>query len=273
MAARPFFIHVSKCAGTALMSEMAREYGADRVFRFGGDIQERLDALRCAGDEERARIRAFGGHVGFGIEPLVGGPLAAFTLLRDPVARIASHYAYVLRNRNQPMQAKMLEGVSSLDEYVVRSSAAPEFNNGAVQYLGGDALAPFRPADEEYLTAALARMADDQILVGLQDRYPESLALFARRFGWRHVGVARANTAPGRSPVAGLAPETVRLIERHNELDRALLDAARVQFANRVAAADGLAREVRRMHWRSRARSSRATVLGATRAVKRRLLR
>ena len=273
MEPRPFFIHVSKCAGTALMAEVVRQYGTDGVFQFGGDIDARIETLRQMDPRERADIRAFGGHVPFGIDPLVGGPLFPFALLRDPVARIASHYAYVVRHRDRPMQGQMLEGVSSIDEYVVRSPAAHLFNNAGVQRLGGDALAPPRPADESHLATALERMHDGRILVGLQEHFPESLALFARHFGWRHVAVTHDNTAPGRSPAAGLAPETVRLIERHNALDRALFEAAGVEVATRVADADGLADEVRRMQRRGRVLTVRAAARRAVRTVRRRLPR
>lgn len=230
------FVHIPKCAGTSIMGEMARQYRPDRIFRIYGETEERLEALRRLPPDEAAQIRAFGGHLPFGLDPLVAGPLTTFTLLRHPVERIVSHHAFVLRHRETPMQARMVEGVDTLEEYVTRSPAAPLFNNGMVRYLGGDALGAMGPADADQLHTALDRIRDGTILVGLQERYPESLARFARTFGWRRVKPKRANVGADRAATSELPRATVTLIETHNALDLELYEEARAVFAATLAA-------------------------------------
>ena len=266
MEPRPLFVHIPKCAGTSLMREMTREYGQARVFRFYGDTDARVDELRAMPAEARHDLRALGGHVRFGIDPLVGGPLTACTLLRDPVARLASHYAYVLRHRQEPIQARLLGGATSFDEYITRSPGASAFNNGMVRLLGGDALEEDAPADERHLHAALARIDDGRIVVGLQERYAESLALFACHFGWRRVAVDYVNVGTDAPTEAALAPTSVALVERHNALDRALLDAVRPRFAALIATTDGLAAELRKQARRTRARRLRARLAASRRS-------
>jgi hypothetical protein len=212
---------------------LEREYGATGVFRLYGDVEERIAALRSLSPDEEEEICALAGHVPFGLGRVAGRETQAFTLLRHPVDRVISHYFYVLERRDEPVHADALEGVSCLADYVVRSPIARLVNNGMTRFLGGDAFGEWTPASNEHLSISKRRIHDGEILVGLQERFRESVAFFRQRFGWGWPVVEHTNHTVGRPPISDVEPTTIALIEAHNALDLELYDMARTVFEQR----------------------------------------
>nr|WP_235979272.1 hypothetical protein [Rhabdothermincola sediminis] len=99
--------------------------------------------------------------------------------LDHPVDRIVSHYYYYMRSQSRdPVHDRALEGVESLEDYVCSSAFASLVNNGQTRLVGAVSARAGSPADAEVLAAAKAVLDRSDVVVGLQERFDESLLLF-----------------------------------------------------------------------------------------------
>jgi glycosyltransferase involved in cell wall biosynthesis len=244
LGARVVFLHIPKTAGSTMSRILEREYGGQPSFRLYGDIEARVRALEAMAEDERRALRRVGGHMGFGIHRFLPGPSVYVTLLRDPVDRIVSHYQYVLTHPADAGNGRALEGVESLDDYVRSSVFARIVNNGQTRLLGSDVLAADEPADEATLERAKAVIDRHDLVVGLQDRFDESLLLMVRAFGWGYPAFRNENVSRDRPGTADLPTSTMELIRERNALDIELCEHARRRFERELAAVANLDQEL-----------------------------
>lgn len=255
--ARLVFVHIPKTAGTALMRVIEREYEGEPIFTFYGDTAARVELLRSMPLEQRRRLRVVAGHVGFGVGRLLPGRNGYAVLLRDPVDRIVSHYYYTRSQSRDPMHDRALDGVESLEDYVCSSAFAPLVNNGQTRLIGAASVAAGSPADTEALAAAKAVLDRSDVVVGLQERFDESLLLFIEAFGWGLPAYRRVNVTPQRPSVAELPPGTVEVIRERNRLDVALYEYARARLERDLAALPDLGERLETLRLAGRYRATR----------------
>jgi glycosyltransferase involved in cell wall biosynthesis len=238
--ARPILLHLPKAAGSTLLRIMEREIAPAEVVRVYDDGVS-VDTLRSLGSPDG--VAAVAGHMAFGVDRFLPGRNVYLTMLRDPVERVVSHYRYLRANPHLRVHDEALRGVESLEDYVVASPLAELINNGQTRLLGGDVLAPGIPADEGTLARALIVVGRSDVLVGIQERFDESLLLFRRAMGWGYPAYRRENAAPG--PIE-LSPELAELIRERNALDVELHRAAQRRVAADLSAAGDVSEELER---------------------------
>lgn len=242
--ARPLFLHLPKTAGTTLVGILEREYAGRLHFRaYGpaGDWLRRLDGLTPA---QRRELAFVAGHMAFGLHRELPGANVYLTLVRDPVERIVSHYHYIRSRPDGLGHAQALEGVSSLEDYVRDSVFARIVNNGQTRLLGSDLRCAGGSADATTLERACAVLERDDVIVGLQDRFDESLLLMVRALGWGYPAYRPENVGRNRPHVGDLPAETVALIRERNALDLELYEHARRRLERDLATVDDLEEEL-----------------------------
>jgi hypothetical protein len=110
--------------------------------------------------------------------------------------------------------------------------------------LGSDVLAADEPADEATLERAKAVIDRHDLVVGLQDRFDESLLLMVRAFGWGYPAFRNENVSRDRPGTADLPTSTMELIRERNALDIELCEHARRRFERELAAVANLDQEL-----------------------------
>ncbi|HVG46446.1 MAG TPA: polyhydroxyalkanoic acid system family protein [Longimicrobium sp.] len=174
----------------------------------------------------RPELRAVLGHFWFGIHRHVGRPCAYVTLLRDPVERVVSLYHYL-----------KLEERMSLDEF----AAAPPFreaDNDQVRRIAGED-PPIGGCTAAMLDAAKENLRRHFAVVGVTERFDETLVLLNRRLGWtKEVVSYPRNVNPDRRPTESVPRSTLDLIRARNELDAELHRFA-TQLMDEAIAAEG----------------------------------
>jgi len=214
-----FFLHIPKTAGTSLYQIFAQQYPGDRLVRayppFGEDA---LDAAIAAVDRG---AEVFYGHLNFGVHRLLGVPGRYISMLRQPVDRVVSYFNHQRRNPQAEHYPLLSQGMT-LEELVLRRITV-ETNNHMTRMLAGYTRAGYLD-DPRILEQALSNIREAFVVVGLTERFEESVALMAERLGWQfqpHRVTPRSNEAPQASRI-DLAPYTRWLIEEDNRLDLAL---------------------------------------------------
>ena len=248
--------HIPKTGGVA-MSQVARaNYRPDEFLsleREAADIDAvRRDpegALQRARDfygslppERRARLRCVAGYTAPLVIPTVTDrPARAFCVLRDPVDYVVSYYLFQIWRREHhgdrtPLTEAMLErrwdlgdiyrelGGAEEPTSFVHKLFSPLFNGQTRHLLSAEPTAIPMRSDAESLRGPRDRafgLLEQTYVVGAQDRFSESIRLFADSFGWRRVFVPRANAGRlrGGRREADIDEETRALIRSHNRVD------------------------------------------------------
>ena len=242
------FMHIPKTGGLTFGDILLREYGRGRFEIISGRGPERREAILRfleTGEplpphlvdrdpiqrflefppQRRAELRAIMGHFSFGLHEAVERPATYVTLIRDPIDRALSSYQHrVVRQRF----------ALGLEEYI-RSERDTAIQNGQVRRIAG-LRARDRPPDAETLATAKRHIEEHFSVVGLTERFDESLLLCARAFGWRKLAYRRQNEGRARPRKEDLAPDLLSILERTNELDRELLEFARERFQRQLEA-------------------------------------
>ena len=229
------FVHVPRTAGTTLHWIIDRQYsrGSDYWLRRGSPELEDLKRMSAA---RRAEIRMLRGHFPFGVHEHIPGPATYFTVLREPIERVVSFYYYVRRRRQHPDHEAILADGITLQQYV-ESRVTLETNNFTTRQVSGNwRSGPGPPCTEETLALAKRILAERFAVVGLTERFDETVLLLKRRFGWRNVFYQRHNVTSARPAPASLPAEALAVLREHNQLDLDLYAFAQELFDRQVDA-------------------------------------
>jgi hypothetical protein len=185
----------------------------------------------------RGDLRAVVGHFWFGIHRHIARPWDYITLLRHPIDRIISLYYHMqikgvslTKDRIDQDKAKMIYpadiGGMSLEEFV-EDPPYREVDNDQVRRISG--VEPgLGGCTKRVLEEAKENLRRCFSMVGVTDRFDETLVLLKRRYGWtKDILYYPRNTNPSR-PMTDTIPRATReAILRRNELDYELY-----RFAN-----------------------------------------
>jgi hypothetical protein len=239
------FLHVPKAAGTTLQRVTERHYRPSEIFFLGSRVQDAIDDLRALDPADRARLRLVHGHLAYGLHEALPGPCSYFTLLREPVDRVASFFYFVREQGDHYLYDLSRSAGMDLAGFM-ESGVTIMVDNGQTRQISGvwDDVA-YGACDREVLELAKENLRRSFDVVGLSERFDESLLMLGRRYGWRHLYYTRENVTTRRPPRREL-PRTHRLaVERYNALDAELHAFATERFADRLAAlGPGFPREV-----------------------------
>jgi Galactose-3-O-sulfotransferase len=228
------FLHIPKTAGTTLNRIIDREYGPSTVFStYGPRSREVMTEFIEMSEAQRSSIRVLRGHEFFGTHEFFRPPVTYFTVLRDPVDRIVSHYHYVRRSPQHRFHRTVTSQNMSLKDYVC-CMTAKELNNGQARLLSGQKLDEhfdFGQCSDELLEIAKKNLEKHFTLVGLTERFDETLILLKRSLGWRRFPVyIKKNVTQNRPLKDSLSTEVLNAIKRYNELDIELYAYTREKF-------------------------------------------
>ena len=113
---------------------LRRQYPPESAFRTGpGNWRESIAVLESMPEGALRALRVVHGHMGFGVHRLFPQPARYVTLVCDPVARIASHYAHVLRTPNHYLYEQVTAERLTLLEYAcsgLMSTPPPRSESG-----------------------------------------------------------------------------------------------------------------------------------------------
>lgn len=249
------FVHIPKTAGTALSTLVQRNYKEIFYLRGshqpeGTNMKDWVDAFnqknRLLQSQGNSTNQFLSGHFGFGLHKFLDVDACTYiTLLRDPVERVISNY-YQLRTFGthtpigQAANSMDLETFLLTQKCVVLDNLQTRFLSGVGWQQATQAFADgFFSRDEfhvkygdctqEMLETAKSNLTN-YFIFGLQERFPESSALFSELFDWQDIPDRKIHFNDSRPKKDELSQEIVQLIENLNALDIQLYQYAADQF-------------------------------------------
>lgn len=192
------------------------------------------------------------GHYSFGLHEWLSRPAYYASVLREPVSRIISLYHFLQPNlkryKTLLQQAggdieklrtnkhlsdyyfdflPCLEGELTAENFFASPSA--ELDNGMVRRFSGYGLNP-APCPQAALEQAKLNIGRYFSVVGLLERYPETLELMSRTFGLPALKENHVNKNHSKEQKAPLDDAILQKIHDMNRLDTALYDWASARF-------------------------------------------
>jgi hypothetical protein len=228
------FLHIPKTAGTTLYRIMDRHYQKKSIYTIWQDGT--LDEFKQLNEARRSHIRLLRGHFGLGLDELLRGPTAYFTFLREPIERVISYYHYVRRSPGHYCYEQVTSRRMSLKEFV-ESRLDPMVDNAQTRLLSGLATGqeiPFGQCPPDLLERARQNLHDRMTVIGLTEKFDQTLLLLKQTFGWNKLLYAPQNVstdAGGRSAVEGAARDVILAV---NQLDVELYRYAQTLFDEQV---------------------------------------
>lgn len=219
------FIHVPKAAGTTLNRLIEWEYPLLEIysvdpyfFRWSSAHLWRLSKHRLK------RFHVFKGHMMFGLHEILPQPATYITILRDPVDRVMSAFYFMRNYKLHPLYWKFRRENWTLEDFVTRLPR----DNVQCKFIAGAVY-------EEPCTAEICERAKENLVrhfsvVGLLERFEESLALMKLRFGWRLKNYSSFNVARTRPHKRELPKPTLDLIQERNRFDIELYECGAQLF-------------------------------------------
>src|SRR5205823_6420223 len=244
------FIHVPKAAGSTLNRLIEWEYPLFEIysidpvfFKFSWAHLQRLSKKRLR------RTRIFKGHMLFGLHAILPQPATYITVLREPVDRVLSAFYFMRSYKLHPLYWRLKFGNYSLEDFVRRSRR----ENVQCKVLAGAEY-------NEPCTAETYERAKENLLryfsvVGLAERFEESLALMKLRFGWKLQRYSSFNVSRTRPRKADVPRSTLDLIAEKNSFDISLYECAAKLFQTAVKTHAGEVSQITRELESARART------------------
>jgi len=228
------FLHIPKAAGTSLYEIIRREYRG-RNIRVVQGSQEGIEGFKGEPEADRHAVDVLMGHVYYGIHRHLRAPASYMTMLREPVDRLVSQYAFVRQEPAHHLHSRVVDGGLSLAEF---ASMNIESDNGQVRRLNelGYWQLPLGRVTQGMLDAAKRRLREDIRVFGLSERFDDSLRLFRRALGWRSVEQPRANVTRSRPRVEELSEKDLAAVREQCRFDIELYKFAGELFEERLEA-------------------------------------
>ncbi len=240
------FLHIPKTAGTTLHRIIERQYAPEEMYSVGLVDGHSVAHLQQMEEAQRAGIRMFRGHMGFGVHQYLPGPTTYFTVLRDPVDRVISYYYFIRRTASHYLHDFISEGEIDLKSFI-ESKAHVMIDNAQTRVISGVWHGPkFGQCSPEMLERAKQHLQDEFAVIGLTERFNETLLLLSKTFGWRHLYYTRKNVSRKRPRKEDLSGDTLDAVIRANRLDMELYEFGKRLFeAHLQRQSSGFQREVR----------------------------
>lgn len=229
------FIHIPKAAGSTLTTILDREYDPSLTYTIEGDIEQSIRKFVSLSSNYRDKIKLLRGHIPYGLHRHINRSSKYFTMMRNPEDRIISYYHYVLRSKDHYLHDEVVGGKMSLNSFV-KSQITLELDNDQTRHLSGLFYdIPFGKITEDILEVAKRNIDKDFLIVGLSEKFDESLLLMKKFLNWRHLPLyVRKNVTKNRPETNTFNSQDLNLIREYNSFDVQLYSYAAKKFEEKL---------------------------------------
>jgi len=230
------FLHIPKTAGTTLNRIIEWQYSPFEIFTMDPyRIRATPERLKRLSERRRRRLRMVRGHMFYGIHECLPQGATYITMLRDPVPRALSAYYFILRRPLNPFHRKVKRERLGIEDCV---RLFPQRNNLQSRLIAG--VKDTAIADERLLDMAKEHLIKSFSVVGISERFEESLMLIATTFDWEIPFYKNCKVSKTQPQIN---PGTVEMIRDHNRLDVELYEFGKGLFEESLQKKEAAVRE------------------------------
>lgn len=244
------FLHLPKAAGSTLNRLIEWEYPLFQMYSIDPVLFEwSWRHLHRLSRKRLRRMRMFKGHMLFGLHTVLPQPATYITVVREPVDRVISSFYFMRSYKLHPLYWKLKRENWTLEDFARRSPR----DNVQCKIIAG---AEYRkPCTAEICERAKKNLLEYFSVVGLFDRFEESLALMKLRFGWKLQRYSSFNVTRSRPRKADIPQSTLDLIAEKNSFDISLYKCAEEIFQTAIKTHESEVSQITRELETARART------------------
>ncbi len=234
---RYIFLHQVKTAGKTVEKFLIRKF-QEQYCRtttvFKDESIENIFSILSSNDKDKISLlnqaSVISGHFPFGLHNLLEGDSRYFTLLRDPVSRTRSYYAYSLKNEDSKIYAYLHDNKVSFEQFVqmekkdIEKAGVHELNyvleDGQGKIIAGKDLHVGDGSTEFLLDIAESNITEHFDFVGVTELFDDAFIEISKMLGF---GMFSLYITQNKSKVKVDVSENVRnIILERNKVDSAL---------------------------------------------------
>ncbi|MBD1851582.1 sulfotransferase family 2 domain-containing protein [Leptolyngbya sp. FACHB-711] len=224
-----YFSHIPKTAGMTFRTIVEDQFDDREI------CPATLNAQVAKIPKDQLKdYRLFRGHLGFINIPelLPGKEVVNVTILREPIARVISHYEYIRRMPGDPHYRAVKD--MTLAEFAQKLTAGKVGKNIQTYHVAKAMRFKLDDLTPEETLALAKESLDNFAFVGLVERFQDSLFLLSYILGWKPILNSRKeNAAKKKKSFDEIPAETLEIIRENSLLDLELYHYAQEIFETR----------------------------------------
>lgn len=230
------FFHIPKTGGITLQSLIKKQYKKPEIFiTDGAHVKESILEFKKLSEEKRSKLKVIMGHMPFGLHTYIPHNSNYITILREPVNRILSEYCFIRESSEKVLQSFRNKAINmGLREFVNKKVCGDNFQT---RLLSGNAnFNRIETADcpIELLDIAKENIKNHFEVVGILERFEETLALLKIRFNWDISNYSKHNRTLSRIQKKDLTKDELKTMKKRNRLDIKLYEFAKKRFNKQI---------------------------------------
>ncbi|MEC4986425.1 MAG: sulfotransferase family 2 domain-containing protein [Oscillatoria sp. PMC 1068.18] len=235
------FLHIPKAAGTTLSQILSRQYDSEEIFKLQPNPYQRIAYFQSLSEAEKNKFIYFQGHISFGFHEYLPEPYSYITMIRNPIERVISNYYYLLSRPSHFLHEEVTSEKMSLLKFATCGKFVG-MDNGQTRRIAGAKFentpgtleVEFGKCTTELLTKAQENLIKYFPVVGVAERFDESVVLMQQAFGWKNCYYVTANITKNRPRVREISAETIEAIKENNQLDLQLYDFSKKLLQEKI---------------------------------------
>lgn len=223
------FTHIPKTSGTSF-----RKYSIDPNF-VAEEIYESKGRLALITKLNKRRIKIIQGHIKFGIHRYIARKPIYITFFRDPIQRAISEYFFIKQSKYSTY--------THPDYTLAESLPLHEFfklkyrDNLQTRFIAGYGYDKIIGNSEKLLSKAIEHLDKYYKVIGIKERFNESLCCFQNYFDWEQVTDRdyREKKTLVKSKIEALDANVLESLQQTHALDLKLYEYAMEKFEKQLS--------------------------------------